>query len=447
MTKVVGVRFREAGKIHYFTPGKFDLKINDKVIAETSRGVEYGRVVTGLKDIKEEVLDQSLISILRLVTVEDRRLKEELTKKEKEAITICKEKVRKHDLEMKVIDAEFTFDGNKLMFYFTADGRIDFRELVKDLASVFRTRIELRQIGVRDETKILGGIGVCGRELCCNKYLSDFSPVSIKMAKNQNLSLNPTKISGVCGRLMCCLSNEEETYQDLNSTLPAVGETVKDSDGLKGEVLNVSILRQQVKVLTVNKSGEKEIKYYKVEELTFQNSLKQQINEEVHDITERGHKNNKQNKHKKDHNTKDLKDKVDMVDKSKHRSHIASTEQSNNNNKTSKHRNNKDTKPNREKLAKNTNTRSNESNAKRKDKNPHNNTKVSKNETINKNTKIKTDVSSHESVNTNINTNKVGRNISKKNISLGGEKNKPNNFKRNNKFTKSKISNESEIAE
>lgn len=188
--------------------------------------------------------------------------------REKEAFKICLEKIRKHDLQMKLIDAEYTFDNNKVLFYFTADGRIDFRELVKDLASVFKTRIELRQIGVRDETKILGGIGICGRPLCCHTHLSEFAPVSIKMAKEQNLSLNPTKISGVCGRLMCCLKNEEETYEELNRRLPNVGDFVTTEDGLKGEVHSVNVLRQLVKVI-VDVDDEKEIQEYKVEQLRF----------------------------------------------------------------------------------------------------------------------------------------------------------------------------------
>ena len=210
MTKVIGVRFRTAGKIYFFSPGKFEVKRGDQVIVETARGVEFGNVVMGPKEVKDEEITQPLKTVIRLATEDDRRVEEKNRKKEKEAFQICLEKIHKHGLEMKLIDAEYTFDNNKVLFYFTADGRIDFRELVKDLAAVFRTRIELRQIGVRDETKIRGGIGICGRELCCHTYLSEFAPVSIKMAKEQNLSLNPTKISGVCGRLMCCLTNEEE---------------------------------------------------------------------------------------------------------------------------------------------------------------------------------------------------------------------------------------------
>ena len=269
MTKVIGVRFRQAGKIYFFSPGKLHVKQGDKVIVETARGVEFGRVVTGPKDVKDEEITQPLKSVIRIATEEDKRNEEKNREKEKEAFDICLEKIRKHELDMKLINAEYTFDGNKVLFYFTADGRIDFRELVKDLAAVFRTRIELRQIGVRDETKIRGGIGICGRPLCCHTYLSDFAPVSIKMAKEQNLSLNPTKISGVCGRLMCCLTNEEETYEELNSRLPAIGDTVTTIEGLKGEVQSVSVLRQLVKVVVNLDDDEKEIREYKAKELRF----------------------------------------------------------------------------------------------------------------------------------------------------------------------------------
>ena len=268
MTKVIGVRFRTAGKIYFFSPGKFEVKRGDQVIVETARGVEFGNVVMGPKEVKDEEITQPLKTVIRLATEDDRRVEEKNRKKEKEAFQICLEKIHKHELEMKLIDAEYTFDNNKVLFYFTADGRIDFRELVKDLAAVFRTRIELRQIGVRDETKIRGGIGICGRELCCHTYLSEFAPVSIKMAKEQNLSLNPTKISGVCGRLMCCLKNEAETYEYLNSRLPNVGDTVTTIDGCKGEVQSINVLRQLVKVL-IEVNDEKELREYKVKELKF----------------------------------------------------------------------------------------------------------------------------------------------------------------------------------
>ena len=269
MTRVIGVRFRPAGKIYYFAPGKFHIRQGGKVIVETARGIEFGTVVAGPKEVKDEEVMQPLKSVIRIATEEDKRAEEKNREKEKEAFEICLEKIRKHNLDMKLINAEYTFDNNKVLFYFTADGRIDFRELVKDLAAVFRTRIELRQIGVRDETKIRGGIGICGRPLCCHTYLSEFAPVSIKMAKEQNLSLNPTKITGVCGRLMCCLTNEEETYEELNSRLPAIGDTVTTNEGLKGEVQSVSVLRQLVKVVVALENDEKEIREYKVNELKF----------------------------------------------------------------------------------------------------------------------------------------------------------------------------------
>lgn len=268
MTKIIGVRFRNAGKIYYFNPKKFHIKKGAHVIVETARGVEYGTVVVGIKELPEEEVIQPLKPVIRVATTEDDLRVQRNREKEKDAMKICQEKIRKHNLEMKLIDAEYTFDNNKVLFYFTADGRIDFRDLVKDLAAVFKTRIELRQIGVRDETKIIGGIGICGRPLCCHSYLSEFAPVSIKMAKEQNLSLNPTKISGVCGRLMCCLKNEEETYEYLNSRLPGNGDAVQTDDGLKGEVQSVNVLRQMVKVL-VDVDGEKEIRDYQVSQLKF----------------------------------------------------------------------------------------------------------------------------------------------------------------------------------
>ncbi len=276
MTKVIGVRFRQAGKIYYFSPGKCQIKKGDRVIVETARGIEYGTVVLGAKDVNEEEINQPLKSVIRLATEEDKHTEEKNREKEKEAFRICQEKIRKHNLDMKLINAEYTFDGNKVLFYFTADGRVDFRELVKDLAAVFRTRIELRQIGVRDETKIRGGIGICGRPLCCHTYLSEFAPVSIKMAKEQNLSLNPTKISGVCGRLMCCLTNEEETYEVLNSKLPGIGDTVTTPEGLKGEVQSVSVLRQLVRVVVNLDGDEKEVREYRVKELRFQSRRRKQ---------------------------------------------------------------------------------------------------------------------------------------------------------------------------
>ena len=268
MVKVVGVRFRNAGKIYYFGPGKLDIHAGMHVIVETARGVEMGTVMTEPKGVSEEEVIQPLKPVIRIATEADEKTVAKNREKEKDAFRICLEKIAKHKLDMKLVEAEYTFDNNKLLFYFTADGRIDFRELVKDLAAVFRTRIELRQIGVRDETKIMGGIGICGRALCCNTYLSEFAPVSIKMAKEQNLSLNPTKISGVCGRLMCCLKNEEETYEYLNSRLPGIGDRETTVDGLKGEVSSVNVLRQMVKVL-VEVDDEKELREYPVDELKF----------------------------------------------------------------------------------------------------------------------------------------------------------------------------------
>ena len=276
MTKVIGVRFRTAGKIYFFAPGKFDIKQGDNVIVETARGVEFGRVVSGPREVEDEEVVQPLKSVIRPANDQDRKTVEKNKQKEKEAFKICLEKIRKHKLEMKLIDVEYTFDGNKILFYFTADGRIDFRELVKDLAAVFRTRIELRQIGVRDETKIRGGIGICGRPLCCSTYLTEFSAVSIKMAKEQNLSLNPTKISGVCGRLMCCLTNEEETYEVLNSQLPSVGDTVTTKDGLSGVVHSLSVLRRRVKVVVNLENDEKEIREYQADDLKFKPRRKKQ---------------------------------------------------------------------------------------------------------------------------------------------------------------------------
>lgn len=268
MIKVVGIRFQRAGKIYYFDPLDYDLETAMHVIVETARGVEMGTVLIPPKEVDDDKVVQPLKPVIRIATDDDEKVIEKNKEKEAEAYVICKEKIAKHGLDMKLVAAEYTFDNNKLLFYFTADGRIDFRELVKDLASVFRTRIELRQIGVRDETKMLGGIGICGRELCCRSYLTDFVPVSIKMAKEQNLSLNPTKISGVCGRLMCCLKNEQETYEYLNSRLPSVGDSVITPTGMHGEVSGVNVLRQLVKVV-VDNGEEKELQEYVVDDLKF----------------------------------------------------------------------------------------------------------------------------------------------------------------------------------
>lgn len=270
MILIIGVKFRKSGKVYYFDPTNLSIKKGDHVIVETARGVEYGTVVLEPRNIEDEKVIQPLKPVIRLASEEDDLINADNQAKEKEAYNICLEKIRKHELTMKLIDCEYTFDKNKLLFYFTADGRIDFRELVKDLASIFRTRIELRQIGVRDETKLMGGIGICGRPLCCHTYLSDFAPVSIKMAKEQNLSLNPAKISGVCGRLMCCLKNEEEAYEYLNSTLPHINDPVNTIDGYEGIVHSVSVLKQQVKVIITKENDEKEIREYSVDELKFE---------------------------------------------------------------------------------------------------------------------------------------------------------------------------------
>ena len=269
MTKVIGVRFRRAGKIYYFDPADIVLEKGDACIVETARGIEFGNVVLGCHEVEDNKVFQPLKPVIRKATEADFATEAKNRLKEKDAFDICLEKIRKHGLEMKLIECEYTFDNNKVLFYFTADGRIDFRELVKDLAAVFRTRIELRQIGVRDEAKSLGGIGICGRPLCCNTYLPDFSPVSIKMAKEQNLSLNPTKISGNCGRLMCCLSNEELAYEELNAKLPGVGDHVVTSEGEHGDVSYVNVLKQIIRVVITLENGDKEARDYRPEQLTF----------------------------------------------------------------------------------------------------------------------------------------------------------------------------------
>ncbi|MCQ2511479.1 MAG: stage 0 sporulation family protein [Lachnospiraceae bacterium] len=266
MVNVIGVRFRNVGKVYYFDPKSLNVRAGDSVIVETARGVEFGTVVLSPREVDESKVISPLKEVIRIATQKDILREETNRRKEKEAYQICLKKIREHDLQMKLIGAEYTFDNNKVLFYFTADGRVDFRELVKDLAAVFKTRIELRQIGVRDETKILGGIGICGRPLCCNTYLADFAPVSIKMAKEQNLSLNPAKISGTCGRLMCCLKNEQETYEYLNKKMPGIGDIVVTSDGIKGEVSSVNVLRQLVKVL-VEAGDDKELMEFPVDEL------------------------------------------------------------------------------------------------------------------------------------------------------------------------------------
>ena len=267
MTKVIGIRFRNNGKVYYFDPKDFPLRNGGHVIVETARGLECGSVVLSPREVPDERVQQPLRPVIRLATEEDLEQERSNREKEKEAYRICQQKIRERGLDMKLIKAEFTFDNKKVLFYFTADGRVDFRELVKDLASVFKTRIELRQISVRDETKLLGGIGICGRPLCCSTFLSDFSSVSISMAKEQNLSLNPTKISGTCGRLMCCLKNEQETYEYLNKRLPSVGDIVSIADREEtGEVQTVNVLRQTVRVL-IEEGDDKEIEEFPADQL------------------------------------------------------------------------------------------------------------------------------------------------------------------------------------
>ncbi len=255
MVKVIGVRFKEGGKIYFFDPADFEISKDDYVIVDTARGLECGLVVQGIHTENEDKIVKPLKAVSRIATKQDIEKMQQNRRDEKKAFEICLEKIEKHKLDMKLIDVEYTFDRSKALFYFTADGRVDFRELVKELARIFRTRIELRQIGVRDESKMMGGIGVCGQPFCCSRFLSDFTPVSIKMAKEQGLSLNPTKISGSCGRLMCCLSYEQNVYEYLNSITPGVGSYVRTDDGT-GTVAEVSLLAGKVKVrLDRNKDG------------------------------------------------------------------------------------------------------------------------------------------------------------------------------------------------
>lgn len=277
MVDIIGVRFKPTGKTYYFNPLGFDIKEGGNVIVETSRGVEYGNVVIGRKQMSESSIVKPLKGIIRPANADDDRRREEVRAKEKEAFGICLEKIKSHGLEMKLIEAEYTFDGSKLLFYFTADGRVDFRDLVKDLATVFKTRIELRQIGVRDESKTIGSIGVCGRNLCCSQFLDEFVPVSIKMAKEQGLSLNPSKISGACGRLMCCLNYEQDMYEDLLKSSPRQGAAVHTPDG-DGTVESVSLLKGLVKV-KLDKESEKTLKEFKVDEIKIARNRKNSLNQ------------------------------------------------------------------------------------------------------------------------------------------------------------------------
>jgi cell fate regulator YaaT (PSP1 superfamily) len=268
MSIVIGVRFKKSGKIYYFDPTQLEVEVNQNVIVETSRGVEFGKVVIGKREVPEKELILPLKNVMRIATPDDELTNTENKFKQKEAKKVCSEKIKKHKLEMKLIDVEYTFDNNKVIFYFTADGRVDFRDLVKDLAAVFRTRIELRQIGVRDEAKFVNGIGQCGLPLCCANWLGDFQPVSIRMAKDQNLSLSPNKISGICGRLMCCLKYEHETYMELKKTLPKKGEKVKTENGI-GKVVDMDVLKQRVNVLFHSKEedGDSEVIWFNLDEI------------------------------------------------------------------------------------------------------------------------------------------------------------------------------------
>lgn len=267
MVKTVGVRFKKAGKIYYFDPDDLVINLEDNVIVETIRGIEFGEVVLGIREVAEEQIVAPLKKVLRVASEEDKKIYWNNKNKERDALSLCLQKVQQHNLDMKLIDVEYTFDNNKIIFYFTADGRIDFRELVKDLASVFKTRIELRQIGVRDEAKMIGGVGPCGRALCCSSFLGDFAPVSIKMAKEQSLSLNPAKISGICGRLMCCLKYEQEAYEYARSIVPRIGSIVDTAEG-KGEVVSNNMLKEQVRVmLEIQENNLRVIKDYSIKDV------------------------------------------------------------------------------------------------------------------------------------------------------------------------------------
>lgn len=266
MVTIIGIRFNNTGKVYYFSPGELDIKAGQKVLVETARGIECADVIIGIRDVDESKIVAPLKDVIRIATDEDLEIHAQNKVKEKEAFKICNECIKKHNLEMKLIDVEYTFDNNKIMFFFIADSRIDFRDLVKDLASIFKTRIELRQVGVRDQAKTVGGLGICGRPICCASSMPDFQPVSIKMAKEQNLSLNPTKISGTCGRLMCCLKYEQEAYEDALSRLPGVGSIVDTPEG-RGVVEDVNLLRETLKVKLSNETESKLI-VFKAEEVT-----------------------------------------------------------------------------------------------------------------------------------------------------------------------------------
>lgn len=283
MYTVVGIRFKKAGKIYYFDPGDLPVNVGDNVIVETARGIEFGEVVVGKREVADDEIIAPLKMVLRIATDEDIEHYNENKACEAEAFDVCMDMIKEHNLDMKLIDVEYTFDNNKIIFYFTADGRIDFRDLVKDLAAIFKTRIELRQIGVRDESKIVGGLGPCGRPLCCVTFLGDFEPVSIKMAKDQNLSLNPTKISGLCGRLMCCLKYEQDTYEKVRSELPSVGSLIKVNDK-EMRIAEVDVVRKKLKVKMKNAEGIEITKEYDPEDVTVIEDKKDEISEIYNEI-------------------------------------------------------------------------------------------------------------------------------------------------------------------
>lgn len=279
MATVIGIRFKDAGKIYYFDPGDFEIEAGDFAIVETVRGVEYGEVVLSKRELSDDEIVKPLKKVIKKADETDARKVAENKQKEKEAFDICCQKIEKRELDMKLISVEYTFDCNKIIFYFTANGRVDFRELVKDLASVFKARIELRQIGVRDEAKMLGGLGPCGRCVCCSSFMGDFQPVSIKMAKEQSLSLSPTKISGLCGRLMCCLNYEQEYYESVINILPRVGDEVKTPDG-KGTIIEVNALTQTVKVKLIMTDGDVDAREYSVENIKINKKRRGPIRQE-----------------------------------------------------------------------------------------------------------------------------------------------------------------------
>ena len=281
MTNCIGVRFRRSGRIYFFKPNNEEIKLGDGCIVETIRGIEYGTIVKKDLEVNESKLKNPLKEIIRVATEDDIKKHMENKEKEPEAFIKCKECIKKHNLPMKLLGCEYTFDATKVLFYFSADNRIDFRELVKDLASIFKIRIELRQVGVRDETKILGGIGACGRSFCCTTFLYDFKPVSIKNVKEQGVSLNPSKISGVCGRLMCCLNNEQEAYEELNRKMPEINDIVDTVDGLKGEVKSLNTIRQKVKVLVFLNNDDKELREYDIKDLKFKKRERKNYDNDV----------------------------------------------------------------------------------------------------------------------------------------------------------------------